>query len=276
MVWWHLKMGLRRKEFWLGFVLFLAIATASFLSQCYDVGFFGRHERLEMFSASTVFVLHASHHAHAILYVAIVPLVASVSISDVHYLEEKNKTESVLYTRVSKRKYLRSQAVACFVAGFLVAFVPLVINQIWACIGFPLDAPRPYTSSASSSISYAIAAQNIILKDFYFVHPYGYNLLFSLWVAYYSAVCALFSYAISFYIKKRLVINAFLFLLLFAVMYLCNTLIPGDQSVLLVDFFIAGNDTAKVNALYILALLCLLHLGAMLLIHYGARKHDTI
>ena len=71
-------------------------------------------------------------------------------------------------------------------------------------------------------------------------------------------------------------INAFLFLLLFAVMYLCNTLIPGDQSVLLVDFFIAGNDTAKVNALYILALLCLLHLGAMLLIHYGARKHDTI
>ena len=102
-------MGLRRKEFWLGFVLFLAIATASFLSQCYDVGFFGRHERLEMFSASTVFVLHASHHAHAILYVAIVPLVASVSISDVHYLEEKNKTESVLYTRVSKRKYLRSQ-----------------------------------------------------------------------------------------------------------------------------------------------------------------------
>ena len=276
MVWWHLKMGLRRKEFWVGFVLFLAIAAASFLSHCHDMGFFGRHERLEMFAASTVFVLHASHHAHAILYVAIVPLVASVSISDVHYLEERNKTESVLYTRVCKGNYLRSQAVACFLVGFLVAFVPLVINQIWACIGFPLNAPRPYTSSASSSASYASAAQNIILKDFYFSHPYAYNLLLSLWVAYYSAVCALFSYAISFYIKKRLVINALLFLLLFVGMYLCYTFIPGDRSVLPIDFFIAGNDAAKMNALYILALLCLLHVGAVLLISHGARKRDTI
>ena len=67
----------------------------------------------------------------------LMPFLAAAVFGDSLFLDVRRRYAGCVAVRASLRSYLFSGALATFVGGFLVVFVPLLVSQLLAFVAFP-------------------------------------------------------------------------------------------------------------------------------------------
>jgi hypothetical protein len=161
-----------------------------------------------------------------------IPLFSSMAYSYCCFDESRYGIKNVMLTKSSRGGYYISSAIAVFVGGFLVIFIPLVLNQLVYLAAVPFSA---YASVQSGVPDYLdITYRNIT----YFAklannHHYLFNLLYCFIP---SLVCALFG-LLSFSISLLFKVNKFLLITLPLLIYLVVGYVLG-QFFNAVDWFV--------------------------------------
>ncbi|MEN8908282.1 MAG: hypothetical protein ABF289_20190 [Clostridiales bacterium] len=191
-----LKLMLYKKEFYIAqLIMFLLCFGNSMIlynnyygkdisnviqASGFNMGISGR-------SVSTIFF--------TIIYSFMFPLIVCLSYSD-SYLFEKSKNINILMiTRVNKTKYLLSKYLVIGFSGFLVIFIPYIINFLISFIVAPMY--NDYSHSNLGSDIYIPTTENIIFPEIYTKYPYLESLIYVLIPSMFGSAIALTSYSIS-------------------------------------------------------------------------------
>lgn len=123
----QLKLMVNRLEFKIAFSIMLFIALASFaLAACMEM-LDEYTEVLDLRDANSYYLLNSCGQLwlavkFLIPFLAVLPFATS-------YIGDRSSGYIGMYIgRVSYRNYLRSKLCACFIGGFILVFIPLIIN----------------------------------------------------------------------------------------------------------------------------------------------------
>lgn len=151
----------------------------------------------------------------SVICLVAMPLFSSMAYSYCCFDESRYGIRNVILTRSSRSSYFITSAISVFAGGFLVIFIPLVLNQLVYLIAVPYSA---CASVQAGNVDYLdITYRNIT----YFAwiannHHYLFNLLYCFIPA---LVCALFG-LLSFSISLLFTVNKFLLITLPLIIFL--------------------------------------------------------
>lgn len=270
---WQLLLASRQKRFFVAYLVFLLLCGASFFTYAAEM-LAEPHDIVEAFSAAGAFALHNSISPLPMLILYLIPIVAPLAFSDSAFAESAHGTDTVLCTRVSRRRYLWAKAIACFILSASLVLLPLLLNQIWCLIAFPVHSHRNYTNMPAYSFNFYYFWNNMLLKNFYLVHPYLTNVIYMLINALYAGACAVAVFAVSLYTKRlRVLADMSMFIAINLWMILTNTLLkllyPGDAkapTLIILDYLMVAGDRVKFGLPAMLLMLLvplLLSIGAI-------------
>lgn len=141
-------------------------------------------------------------HVLEMLLLILLPFVAALAFSYCHFDNVQSGVIKTLIHRVGAGAYYRTNAVTVFFAGFLVIFLPLVLEQLVLCIAFPLQTPMniatwpvvdDYTKALLIPDQFAFLQMN---------YPYLYNFLLCLVPSVTAGIFAFCSYTLSLYFHR--------------------------------------------------------------------------
>lgn len=153
----------------------------------------------------------------------LIPILVVFPFAD-SWLHERNMAD-ILFTRVNKRNYFISKYVVCFLSGFLVLALPLLISFIaeMICLDFQ--------NSQIHILPYFAGENNIEMLSnifgfysFYLNHPYRYILMYITFVGLYGGLCATLSFSISLVSKQKVIAYVAVFVGMLLPMFICSYL----------------------------------------------------
>lgn len=230
---------LNRNEFKFIFILLMLISIGGFAFACI------RYYGLDIIYTRSAFEMCLLREITARnLYgveCALMPLLASIIYSDSYYSDFQTGVYNNILTRTDARIYIWTKAIVIIIVVFFAFFIPLVLNQLFCMIAFPLQgfdnnfALPPYDIGVqnynSSSMFDLLRLQSPLLYNFL------YMCLFSL----FGALFALFTYGAFFIFKKnKFTTISGVFLLYIAVEVVVNAL--GNFRMSLVELLQPGNN----------------------------------
>lgn len=140
-----------------------------------------------------------------------------------YYTEMKCGYNVSCISRKGKKSYFFIKAICCMIGGFIIFFVPSIINILWTL----LIIPEAYVSYSLSSAEIESIQMSLIKGDpipnnliFSSEHPILSNLRSALMISIFAAVCALSIYTISLYMKKYPYLASFPMILLLLTLYI--------------------------------------------------------
>lgn len=121
-----------------------------------------------------------------------------------NYMTDNNQNNIyIISVRGSKTSYYLSSWIVAFIGGFIIIFIPLLLNFLLNISTFPLnsllDDTNINTYSASHIEDYL---SNYLFANLYVKNPIVHNLLFILIPSIFAGNVCVFVYAISFFIKR--------------------------------------------------------------------------
>jgi hypothetical protein len=262
------RLALSRPEIYIAFYALFAVGAVSFLS--YVSEYLGwKTDAIHTMAAHTTFLGHANYKPHTVFYFTVIPLLVPFAFSDSYFTERANGTDMLLFTRASRGRYIAAKGICVFCVCFVLAALPLLLNQLLNLAAFPLDSVRDYTNNPTYSIAMNLFAENIFFADLMRAHPYIYNALFIALGGLYAAVCGIAVYTLSFFIRKyRYAVTASLFAainaLTFILLVVSNAGLLSRTAIIAQYYMIAADDNEKypfavfLSALLVALLLCCL------------------
>ena len=272
----QLKQALRRKEFTIALAVVMLLCLLSFLYYCKE---FQGAERNSVFPAYDAFAGNYSVLGLAGNLKIFFPILAVLPFADSFLVDRKLGEQTLTLTRATPSRYYWAKGAAVFLSAFLVFFIPLLTNYLLNFLAFPIESYSHFGYDSSSGWYYDTMGR-ILFAPVFWNHPYLYNLLF---VFYISAMCglvALFTYALSFLIRNRLVTLFLLFFLNLSSFYLESTIynlakITSDYGISAYIFAFA--DRLGKNYVFYFAFLGVLVIGSVALICWkSARRRDVL
>lgn len=185
-------MSRREFKFILMFLFFSVIGE--FLYGCYmfkDICLSG------IISAYDATILSNNFNApFGVSFGLLLPICASIIGSTIGYEEKKQKLLSCIYTRQTKKTYLKKQALSVFVVAFFTVLFCLTISMILAVIMFPIQGHNTMFQADYNKL--LNADSEFILDYLYRFHPYLNIFLFIVVRALFAGAFAFMAYGISF------------------------------------------------------------------------------
>lgn len=209
-----------QKSFYWAMFFMIALSCVTFIINCFTV--FGR-PITAVPNAHFFYLGSAAADLHSV-FSLLLPLVAAFPFADSYFRDRKKNTLSVILMKTSAKNYYFSKLLVVFFSGFLIAFIPLLINYFLNFIAFPLTRGCDFTMFPVWTSSFFEAGksgwlENIFLKELFVPHPYLYNFIFLILTSVLGGLFAAMAYNVSFFIKKQLVfVIAFPFVLTNAVL----------------------------------------------------------
>ena len=246
---WHLKQAISQKETLIALLLMSVIMLAAFFSNvadCLRVG----NDATEVLPAYSAFTLHNTLlHPFSMLYVLLIPLVSALPYGLSRMNEHNGRLDNILFSRISRRRYILSQAAAGACTGAFVAAFPLIINILLCLITFPLYTPRMAMGGASSMSTYDFFLSYVYLPQLYASRPYVYVLLSILGCAFFGGICALWGFTASMHFRKKPLIGVavpFISLMLFScIQYALTAFTESESFAALPFYFMMAEDSRK-------------------------------
>lgn len=174
--------------------------------------------------------------------------------------------------RVSYKNYLRSKLCACFIGGFILAFIPLIINLLLCNAAFAHNG-NYYMGDIGSTIlagnltgrtlQYNTAYPELPLADLFVRSAFLYNLLYTFMFSGFIGLLSVSVLALSFFFRKhKIVLFAPIFVLQRVFMALTNLSIQmapkgsrgSAMNFDLIDYFVPDTERGQ-NPIYALILI---------------------
>ena len=196
----EIKKIIRRKEFKIISAVCLAAVILDFLTNCYNA-YGGRLTAVRPAYVMTV-LDNYSKSPFRLVFEILLPLLITVAASDMYYSDYSKQINTYILSRVSRRTYIISQAMAVFVVTFGIVFVSVLLSIALSLVAFPMNG---YKTLSTRSLENMIALEfgnppdgEMMLYDLYMYHPYLNLLAGSLLRALAGGVFALLAYGFSF------------------------------------------------------------------------------
>lgn len=209
-----LKRMLHQKEFLLAFSFVILLIFGTLFGNFFD--FLG-NSKLYWYPAwyycgmaGDAFIRYPGLHgimdgvpvATMLLFMIFLPFVASLAFSYAYFDDEKSGVTKQLLPRIGRGAYYRSTACVVFLGGFLVLFLPLLLEQLVLCIAFPWQLPTNVSSDAFLDDYVTCVQISDSLAALQMNHPYLYNLVAGMIPSITAGVLAYCSYTLSLFFHR--------------------------------------------------------------------------
>ncbi|RGC52584.1 hypothetical protein [Absiella sp. AM29-15] len=144
----------------------------------------------------------------------LIPLLVVFPFADT-WLSERNMTD-VVFTRVNKKNFFTSKYLICFLSGFLLLFIPLLISFLSEILMLDLHTNQMtmFTYIAAEN-NFKELESTFTFYQLYATHPYIYILVFFAIVSTYGGLCAMLAFSISLICKQKVLTYIAVFFLSF-------------------------------------------------------------
>lgn len=212
----NLKYLLTKKEFCLAtFILFFINIIHVFLTIQYSNSLNLTIEN--NYSAAYQMILCNVQVVFNVLLVLIFPIVSAMMISDTSFYEKEKRIDSILFTRLNYKKNLLVKFFLSFLVSFFVCFSSFYLNYFLMKNLFMNGQGLSYFQSVSF---YGVIDSLDFIDGMRFQNLELYVFLRVVVTSMTIALLSMFSYSISFYLKKRILIYLVPFAVILIGMYL--------------------------------------------------------
>lgn len=144
------------------------------------------------------------------------PFLICAAFSDSYVTECNNRFVPICLIREGKNKYYFSKLISVFICGAFVMVIPQFINMLLCVITFPMESTYMYTWDLWQADTYTadIAGDWFLFKNLYILSPYLYFLVFIAISGILSGIIAVISFEVSFFVKNRIFVTSFMFILI--------------------------------------------------------------
>lgn len=197
----NLKYLLYKKEFY--FVILL-IFLINILHGFMTVKYWSTFENYyieNMYSAETQFILYNPSITLNSVIIVILPLACSMLFSDVSFIERKNKTFNILYTRINTNKNNFVRFILSLVVPFVICFVGFMLNYLMMSLIFKNGL---LMSIYQEPGFYLFMHFNNFMDSLRYSNPTGYVIAISLMVSFIISLLSCLSFSISEFLKQRI------------------------------------------------------------------------
>lgn len=192
-----------------------------------------------------------------------------------NYITDREQNNiGVISIRSSRSAYYISSWITAFVGGFVIIFIPLIINFLLNVTTFPiagmLDDTNMNTYASAHITEYW---SKYIAADLYVKHPIAHNLLFIFIPSLFSGIVCVFVYSVSFFVKRY---KLLLFMPFYGVHYVLSALENKTEINVYYFRYITQLEVASGKNVGFFAMLCILMLGISVAILIRKIKSDEL
>lgn len=212
----QLRLMLKRKSFLISLLLMILFVVFAFSWECFK--YYG-HDIVAVPAAKYLFCLQGNKNSASFIFTIVFPIVATLPFSDSFFEERKNKTLELCLMRMSNNKYYYSKLFAVFFSGFIIMFLPLIINMFLNLLAFPSESTVGAGNISIMESHLFIAEENknistVIFKNLYINNTILYDVLIGFILSLACAFMAVITYQISFFYKKsQLILTVLMFVI---------------------------------------------------------------
>lgn len=152
-------------------------------------------------------------------YFFLFPLLVSIPYGWSYCAERRSGYEKNMVIRAGKTRYYLSKYIALFLSGGLTMGIPLLFNFLLTAMFIPAVMPDP-----SYMTAYGIGASSF-LSMFFYSHPFVYVFLYLLIDFLFGGWIACLCFAVSPFVKNRVVVTLLPFFILLGFNYLCYSFV---------------------------------------------------
>lgn len=228
----QMKLMCNKKAFQLAFAINLAYALLTYL---YYVWIQLGHDISTITSPSVVFPLQSATEFFD-MYINIVPFIVVIAFSMSYITDKSNAILPALQTRCGSQKYYFSKGIVCFCGGFLVFFIPFMLSILFNHLTFPQSGITFLGDLYDRNYDPGIVGSNVLkptkwlgicFPKLFIFNQELYNILYLLIFSLAMGLFSVFTYSLSFIIKKNKII---LLLPVYLIIISFNTLDQFMQS----------------------------------------------
>lgn len=157
-----------------------------------------------------------SNEWFVIIFSMVLPFVSCCAFADSYASDYYRNYVSICITRTNIKKYYFSKLIAVFVSGAFVIFLPQIINYLLCFIGFPIESTNEYTWDLWQADTYTVAIKEsfFLFKRLYIFSPYLYFFVYIIISSITAGIIAVIGYQISFFIRNKIFIWSFMFMVI--------------------------------------------------------------
>jgi len=187
----------------------MALVCLAFLLKC--IGLYGRDFSM-VYPASQLWFGWTPNITYAkpltgLFYLIALPFVVSLVYSDTYYIDNNTGMVKNIIVRCKKSKYLLAKGLVVYTSGFIVIFIPLIVEQVLCLFVSPITGRLDILHTKAYEFPFV---KYIQFSEMFVNHPYLRNFLIISLASLFGGSISLFSYALSFINKKsRLFVVAF-------------------------------------------------------------------
>lgn len=166
-----------------------------------------------------IIVIDYAKHSFLSAVFYLIPVIVVFPFADT-WLNERKMTD-ILFTRVKPKTFFLSKYILCFVSGFLVLMLPLLISFIAEILALDFHDNQitilPYIAGENNIQS---LNQMFSFFSFYQHSPYLYMLMYFVLIGIYGGLCAMTSFSISLVCKQKVIPYIAMFLIMLLPMFI--------------------------------------------------------
>lgn len=160
-------------------------------------------------SASSIYVGNERVFLYDVLKI-LFPLLVAIPFATTAVSDRATGVLPSVMSRTSLRTFYTTKLIACFIGGFLLFFIPFLINVLINHISFPsslyLDQITQFNPLAierffSDGTPYQ-ASDSYLFSSVFYWSPFFYNFIYIVIYSAFSGICSSFCYSTGLFVKK--------------------------------------------------------------------------
>ncbi|SFP80702.1 hypothetical protein [Caldicoprobacter faecalis] len=206
-----------------------------------------------------------------IYYLFFLTLPASIAFADTYLGDKKERVLNFIVSRCNKSSYILSKGIVTFFSGFIVIFLPLLLNQLLCMVAFPLYTVSEVNGGNPAYDRYYLT--RLYFQGLHTISPYLHNLWFMFLDGVFGGVVAIFSYAISFFRK----VNRYTVVVLPTVLYFTQNFVfalLGNANYCLTYYLYPTTGVKGLDYMVFMCIMAVLLMTSIFVIILNARREE--
>ena len=198
----NIQYLLKRRELYFSTIVVLAINLIHVIlcvNESLRLNSFIEHS----YTAEYQFILYNSQVALNILVIIALPIAFSLIFSDTSWLDKKDKTLNLLYTRLNYKKNIFVRLCLSIIVTFIISFIGFFINYLLLRLIYGSGNNITYFQSLAFNLE---RGKSWFLDDLRMANPVAFIYAINCTVSISLGLLSGLSYLLSFFVKQRVII----------------------------------------------------------------------
>ena len=165
-----------------------------------DDGTFDVYPFLQLYTVYNSWIGGRVNTILTVLFFNTLPIFAVIPYSWSYLSEQKRGYDRVMTMNIGKQKYFLGKYISCFISGFLIVAIPLLLSLAIICCIIPA-----YKPDVNMILYYQVECDKL-LGGIYYLHPMITTLISVLMSSVFAGVWATVPYALSFFVKNKYIV----------------------------------------------------------------------